>query len=186
MSKSDLQLKSASTPAYQTQSHNQFCRFSTVTPEDFLNARAPYQFRILYEAFRPMDSRVYIPLLKRTVRSVNNRLIRTAGFPLREESTFQSKLQMIEGMVVLHGHDPKPQIEIVCNVNQQHCFFTPSAIAAVFVDSQCFESFETPFPLIDRQTVDVSYLSSGTWDDSHLQDIPYIFSLIGGRCHLEC
>lgn len=178
-------LKIAAAPAYQTKSHAS--QFSTdVTPEDFINARGPYRYRILYDAFRPMDCRGYIPFLRRTIKSVNRQLIRYAGFPRRKHSRFQSNLHMLDGMIVLHGHDPKPLVEIVCNVNQQHCLFTPQAIAGAFTESRCYESRKQLYPLLDRSTVLVEHLTNGGWDDSYLQDIPYVLSFSGGRCCLEC
>lgn len=172
--------KNAPAPAYHNESYVGEL-FTDVTPEHFINARGPYRYRVLYDAFRPMDHGEYIPLLRRTIKSVNRQLIRYAGFPRRKHSRFQSNLQMLDGMVVLHGHNPKPLVEVVCNVNQAHCLFTPHALQEAFCQSKCFESMKEPYPLIDAASVKVTSLS-GEWDDQYVEDIPYVLTLIGGRC----
>ena len=150
-----------------------------VSVEDFVNARAPYQYRILYEAFRPFDNLTYVPLLRRQIRSANSFLIRAAGFAYKRDSRFQNCLHMFEGMIILHGHNLVPLVEIVCNVNQQHCLFKPQTIVAAFVESGCYESRKQPSPLLKHSTVRVCHLANGEWDDAYLQDIPYILSLNG-------
>ena len=156
-----------------------------VSYEDFINARSPYQYRIIYEGFRPMGFGRYVPFLRRTMKSLNKKLIRIAGFPFREGSVFDNKLIMIEGMIILHGHGSKPLVEIVCNVNQQYCFITPQALTDAFRSSHCYESRQHRVPLLDYGSLDVSFMHSKTWDAKYLQEEPYILSLVGGRCIME-
>ena len=165
--------------------HSHADQASVVSCEEFVNARGPFQFRITYEAYRESDCRSYVKFLRRTIKSANTYLIRKAGFPYIKDSNLQSNLHMLEGMIILHGHDPKPFVEIVCNVNQQHCLFTPQTIAAAFIKSGCYESPDQPYPLLNDSTVRVCYLVNGEWDDAYLQDIPYILSLNGRRCVME-
>jgi len=153
--------------------------------EDFLSSWGPYQFRIVFRAYRPMDPRDYINPLRRLTKSVNHWLFKETKLQEVPDSRLVRNFKMLQGFVVLHQHEPRPLVEIVCNVNQHDVIFTNHDLETAFRNSKCFESVKNPVPLLDKTSIKVSQPTQGYWTDEYLEDAPHMLSLNGSRIVLE-